>query len=238
MSKILNIDTATDVCTVAISENSTIRSFRDSADNRSHSTLLAVYIDEVLKESNLSVSELDAIAISMGPGSYTGLRIGVSAAKGLCYGSGKPLIAVSTLQAMCYGIGNSFLQDKGLTDFYFAPMLDARRMEVYTAVYHKNFEVKQEVNACILDENTFRKFLDEKPVVFFGSGAQKFKEIVNHEHAIFMDEYRHSARYMFPIAEMKFANENLEEVAYFEPFYLKDFVTTTPKKNILFPQQK
>lgn len=238
MSKILSIDTATDICTVAISENGNIISYRDSANDRSHSILLAVYIDEVLIESNLAVSDLDAVAISKGPGSYTGLRIGVSSAKGLCYGSGKPLIAVSTLQAMCFGVDKIKLQKQKGSDFYFAPMLDARRMEVYTAVYDNNYEVQQEVNAHILDENSFDTFLDEKPVIFFGSGAQKFKDIIDHKNAVFVDDYLHSARFMSGIAESKFENKKFEDVAYFEPFYLKDFVTTTPKKNILFPQNK
>lgn len=235
MSKILCIDTATDICTVSISENGEVISFRDSAEDRSHSVLLAVYIEQVLQETNLKVEELDAIAISKGPGSYTGLRIGVSAAKGLCYGANVPLISVSTLQSMCYGIPESYLKENNLSDFYFAPMLDARRMEVYTAIYDNNCLEKAEVNAEILDENSFSDFLNEKPVIFFGSGANKFQEVINHKNAFFFPEFKHSARFMLSLAESNLKNNKFEDVAYFEPFYLKDFVTTTSKKNILFP---
>lgn len=237
MGKILSIDTATDVCTVSISDSGKIISLRDSAENRSHSVLLGVYVKEVLKESGLKVNELDAVAISKGPGSYTGLRIGVSVAKGLCYGANVPLVSVPTLQAMCYGIPESYLIEKGLSDFYFAPMLDARRMEVYTAIYGSDFSVIQDVNALILDEGSFIDLLDKKPVVFFGTGAEKYKDIVKHENALFFEDYKHSSSYMMHIAESELSNEQFEDVAYFEPFYLKDFVTTTPKKNILFPNK-
>ncbi len=238
MTKILSIDTATDICTVAISEKGEVISFRDSAEDRSHSVLLAVYIEEVLNETKLKVEDLDAVAISKGPGSYTGLRIGVSSAKGLCYGADIPLISVSTLQAMCFGIPETFLSEMNLADFYFAPMLDARRMEVYTALYDSSYQTKVGVNALILDESSFFKYLEEKPVIFFGSGANKFKEIVTHKNAFFYSDFKHSARFMKTLATSKLAESKFEDVAYFEPFYLKDFVTTTPKKNILFPSKK
>ncbi len=234
MSKILSIDTATDICTVTISDSGNILSFRDSGDDRSHSVKLATYIDQVLKDAQLKVSDLDAVAISMGPGSYTGLRIGVSTAKGLCYGANIPLISVSTLHAMCYGVSQEAKADYKLDDFFFIPMLDARRMEVYAGVYNSNYACVQEVNAIILEEDTFSGFLNEKSVLFFGSGAEKYKNVVSHKNARFYSAYIHSSRYMIHLAESKLKNNQTENVAYFEPFYLKDFVTTTPKKNVLF----
>ncbi len=237
MSRILCIDTATDVCSVAVINGNKIEGFRESGNERSHAAQLAVFIDGLLKELNISLEAFDAIAISRGPGSYTGLRIGVSTAKGLCYGGNKPLISVSTLQSMCYGVPKSFLQDNNLSDFYFAPMLDARRMEVYTAVYRPDYSLIRDIQAEIIDEQSFQIFLAEKPVLFFGEGAPKTKETLNHPNAIFFNDFKHSARYMGNIASDKFRHQRFEDVAYFEPFYLKDSITTTSKKNILFPNK-
>jgi tRNA threonylcarbamoyladenosine biosynthesis protein TsaB len=237
MSKILCIDTATDVCSVAIMNDAGNEHIRESGNERSHAVQLAVYIDDLLKEMKISVEDLDAIAISRGPGSYTGLRIGVSTAKGLCYGSGKPLISVSTLQSMCYGIPQEFLDDNRLSDFYFAPMLDARRMEVYTSVYNSDYSLVQDIKAEIIEENSFEDYLDNKPVLFFGEGAPKTKKLLSHPNAIFYDTFKQSARYMGAIASQKLNEQKFENVAYFEPFYLKDFITTTSKKNVLFPNK-
>ena len=238
MSRILCIDTATDICTVAIMNNGKIESLRESGNERSHAIKLAVYIDEILKEKNTTVDQLDAIAISRGPGSYTGLRIGVSTAKGLCYGSGIPLVSVSTLQSMCYGIPKQFIIENKLADFHFAPMLDARRMEVYTAVYNPDYTLKQDIKAEIIDENSFINFLYEKPVIFFGEGAAKTKDILTHPNALFYPDFKHSSVNMGKLAAQKLSENKTEDVAYFEPFYLKDFITTTSKKNILFPGKK
>jgi tRNA threonylcarbamoyladenosine biosynthesis protein TsaB len=233
MSKIMCIDTATDVCTVSIFDADNCLAFRDSGEERSHAVQLAVYIDEVLKETNLKVSDLDAIAVSKGPGSYTGLRIGVSMAKGLCYASGIPLVSVSTLQAMCYGLSDDFKAANTLNDFYFCPMLDARRMEVYTAFFNADYSKHQDIRAEIIDDDSFASLLNEKQVIFFGNGAEKTKQHITHKNAIYFDDYKHSSKYMASIAQQKLKVNKVEDVAYFEPFYLKDFVATTPRKNIL-----
>ncbi len=232
MSKILCIDTATDVCTVAIMEGEKIVALKESGNERSHAVQLAPFIEEVMSKASLTVNDLDAIAISRGPGSYTGLRIGVSTAKGMCYGSGKPLISVSTLQSMCSGVPHEFLDKQKLNDYYFAPMLDARRMEVYSALYHSDFTLKQDIKAIVVDEQSFVEYLDEKPVVFFGEGATKTKEIITHRNAIYFDGFKHTAQNMGLMATQKLREKKFEDVAYFEPFYLKEFQATTPKKNI------
>lgn len=233
MSKILCLDTATDICSVALLENDQCIAFRDSFNDRSHASQLAVYIDELLKESALKVSDLDAIAVSMGPGSYTGLRIGVSTAKGLCYGAGKPFIAVSTLQSMCFGIDHQLAPDVLSDEFYYCPMLDARRMEVYTAVYNHDHQEIKSVNAEIIDDNSFADLLEKKKMLFFGSGAEKTKVHLRHTNALFYDHFNHSARHMAPLAYARFADKHFEDTAYFEPFYLKDFIATTPKNKVL-----
>ena len=227
------MDTATDICTVSIFEDDNCIASRDSGEERSHAVQLAVYIDEILKEAGMQVSALDAIAISKGPGSYTGLRIGVSTVKGLCYAAGIPMISVSTLQAMCFGVSQDFPEQNNLADFYFCPMLDARRMEVYTAFYKTDYTKAQDISAEIIDDHSFKDKLDAKPVIFFGNGAEKTKEHLTHSNAVFYDSYVHSSKYMITIAQDKLANRDFENVAYFEPFYLKDFVATRPRKNIL-----
>ena len=232
MAKILCIDTATDVCTVSIFENEKCLCAKESGEERSHAVQLAVYIDEALKETGLSVSDLDAIAVSMGPGSYTGLRIGVSTAKGLCYGANVPLIAVSTLESMCYGIADSELNDVDDNQYYFCPMLDARRMEVYTALYTSKISEHKGISAEIIDGNSFQDILETRKIVFFGNGAAKTKEHIKSDNAIFKDGFLHSSKNMIKIALQKLKNNQFEDVAYFEPFYLKDFIATTPKKNI------
>lgn len=235
MSKILCLDTATDICTVSVIENNEILAFKDSKEERSHSVQLAVFIQEVLEKAQLTTNDLAAVAISKGPGSYTGLRIGVSMAKGLCYGLQIPLIAISTLQAMCFGMDKVARKEFGLKDFLYAPMLDARRMEVYTAIYSADKEALKDVHAEILNEGSYNSFLDEKPVLFFGNGAGKYKDMVRHKNAFFYDGYIHSSTYMTVLATQSFEQKNFEDVAYFEPYYLKDFIATTPKKSILFP---
>lgn len=233
MSKILCLDTATDTCSVVLTENETIIASRESADDRSHAAKLAVFIDEVFREAETSAKELSAVAISMGPGSYTGLRIGVSTAKGICYGAGIPLISVSTLQSMCYGVNSAFINQNNLTDFYFCPMLDARRMEVYTSVFDIKHQVVKNISAEIIDENSFKDFLDIKPVIFLGSGAEKIKEVISHKNAFFYNGFIHTAKNMLVPALEKFNMQQFEDVAYFEPFYLKDFVATVPRKKVI-----
>jgi tRNA threonylcarbamoyladenosine biosynthesis protein TsaB len=218
---LLHIETSTDTCSVAISQNGKVIAFQETHDSRSHATVLLVFIDDLLKNNQLTYAHLDAIAVSCGPGSYTGLRIGVATAKGLCFALNKPLIAVSTLQAMTAWQKENNKQHATI----FCPMLDARRMEVYTACFDHALKLIRPVEAVILNEQFLMQELTEKSILFFGNGAFKFKEWVkNQPHALFADNFTMSAQGMVTIAEEKFAAKNFEDVAYFEPFYLKDFV--------------
>lgn len=228
MSLILNIDTSTDICSVAIAREGHVVALRENDEGLNHSTLLGVYVDELLKGNNWRADDLDAVAVSMGPGSYTGLRIGVSLAKGICFGAGKPLIAVSTLEALARTIA-----EREGKDIYYCPMIDARRMEVYTAIYDREGHVIQDIRAEIISEESFADLLAARELLFFGNGSDKVKGILSHPNARFMDEVSTSAGNMAAIAERKFIGKQFEDVAYFEPFYLKDFVATTPKKKVL-----
>jgi len=229
LATILNIETATNVCSVALGKDGQLLSIKESAEERSHASQLTVLIQEVLGEAGLGVSDLNAIAVSKGPGSYTGLRIGVSAAKGLCYSLDIPLIAVDTLQAMA----NSFVQsntDQIEGNTLLCPMIDARRMEVYCAVYDSNLKVIDPVSAKIIDGNSFSGHLDKGKVLFFGDGAEKCKvELEDNNNADFDNDLSASASGMISLSENLFNNKAFEDVAYFEPYYLKDFVAGKPK---------
>ena len=193
----------------------------------SHATLLGVFVDEALAFVDSHGIPLDAVAVSCGPGSYTGLRIGVSMAKGLCYGRDLPLIGLPTLEVLCVPI---LLYHELHEDAYLCPMIDARRMEVYTAVYDRALNVVQEVSAQIIDENSFLDILEKKPVYFFGNGADKCRTKITHPNARFIDNILPLAKMMFPLAEKAFVDNEFKDVAYFEPFYLKEFVATQAKK--------
>lgn len=225
MSIILGLETSTKICSVAISDGDKLLALQEEGGKYSHSEKLTIFIQKVLTEARLQLSQIDAIAISKGPGSYTGLRIGVSVAKGLCYALDKPLICVDTLQAMAFGMN---IQAKA--DLY-TPMIDARRMEVYTAIYNQDNETIEAVNAKIIDEHSFAEQLEKNKILFFGDGAEKCKAILSkHPNAIFSNEGNPSAQYINIIALEKFRNQEFEDVAYFEPYYLKDFIGTTAKK--------
>lgn len=228
MALILNIDSSTDVCSVALVRDGEVVASRENDEGFNHSVLLGVYADEVLRECGVSAGELDAVAVSMGPGSYTGLRIGVSLAKGICFGAGKPLIAVSTLEALA-----RFVADREGEEALYCPMIDARRMEVYTAVYDREGRVVRDIHAEVLDENAFADLLAAHKMYFFGNGSDKVKEVICHPNAVFVPDITTSAVNMAGIAEQKFADGMFEDVAYFEPFYLKDFVATVPKRKVL-----
>lgn len=233
MSKILCIETSTEVCSVSLADQGEIIAFKENLNGLSHSKLLTVYIDDILKENDLKVSDLDAVAVSEGPGSYTGLRIGVSAAKGLCFGAEIPLIAVSPLDAMTYGVSKR-ASELGIGEAdILVPMLDARRMEVYSAKYDMNGERITEVTPLIIDEESFSDELEEFKMYFFGNGSAKCKEVISSENAIFVEDVITTSQNMAALAEAKFLKEDFVDVAYFEPFYLKSFVATTSKKNIL-----
>jgi tRNA threonylcarbamoyladenosine biosynthesis protein TsaB len=231
MALLLCIETATRVCSVSLSRDTDLLAIRESDEPNIHAAILTVFIDEMMRQTNISLSELDAIAVSMGPGSYTGLRIGVAAAKGLCYALNKPLIAVSTLQAMASGMKDKVLAEypQSTSHLHFCPMIDARRMEVYCGFYNNENHEIREVRAEIVDEHSFSEFLETHAVVFGGDGAEKCKPILgNHPNANFLDGFAASAKFMGAIAMDKFNRMSFENLAYFEPFYLKDFVAGKP----------
>lgn len=236
---ILNIETATSVCSVALSHMGKPVACKETSSKNAHSAVLTTFIEELFGEAKLTLSDLDAVAVSMGPGSYTGLRIGVATAKGLCYALGKPMIAVSTLQSMAAGIGSdprfSFSPTQagkisGTLPHLICPMIDARRMEVYCALYTPDLIETREVRAEIIDENSFAEFLAANSIIFAGEGASKCKNVLlHHKNALFMDDFEGSANHMIPLSEKKFSNREFEDIACFEPFYLKDFVAGKPR---------
>ena len=218
MAAILCLETATTNCSVALSIDGEIVAIREENDrNYSHAEKLHLFIDEVLKEANFDKNKLDAIAISKGPGSYTGLRIGVSAAKGLCYALDIPLISTPTLEVLA--------QQIECEDCFIIPLLDARRMEVYSAVFNSEKKQLRETKAEIIDASSFSEFLNEKKTLFLGDGAPKFQEICNHQNAIFIENLFPSSKEMGSMAEAKYKISDIEDVAYFEPFYLKEFIS-------------
>lgn len=228
MSLLLHIETATDICSVALAENGNLIDLKETHAERSHAGVLAVYIDELLKENKLSASNLDAIAVSKGPGSYTGLRIGVSVAKGLCYGADLPLIAVDTLESMYHGI---IKKEKVYTDnTIFAPMIDARRMEVYTCMFNIQGKKIDETMALVVEKDTFNEKFKENIIIFFGSGADKFSELFTNDNARFILNFKLSSVDMIELAYKHFTERKFEDLAYFEPYYLKNFIATVPKR--------
>lgn len=217
MSNILCLETATTNCSVALARNGGIVAFREENNLKfSHSEKLHVFIEEVLREAQIDKNDLDAIAISKGPGSYTGLRIGVSAAKGLCFALDVPLLSISTLALLAHQVEEE--------DVYIIAMLDARRMEVYSAVFDSDYELVRDIKAEILDENSFSEYLKLKKTIFLGDGAKKFQQLCPNGKGIFLEERFPSATDMAALAEMKFQNQQFEDVAYFEPYYLKEFM--------------
>ena len=225
---ILHIETSTNVCSVALSENNNCIFSKSNADGMNHAALLSVFIAEALEVLKPLSKKLDAVAVSSGPGSYTGLRIGVSTAKGLCYGYGIPLIAVSTLEVLTVQALKTIANDAAL----FCPMIDARRMEVYAAFYNAKGEIQREISADIIDSDSYAEILASHPVYFFGNGADKLKTTLTHPNAKFIDGLVPLAENMISFAEKAFVESNFVDVAYFEPFYLKEFQTTIPKKTL------
>ncbi len=217
MSYILNIETATTNCSVSLSRNGKIIVLKEDYDKSySHAERLHVYIDAVLKEAKINQSDIDAIAVSKGPGSYTGLRIGVSAAKGLCFALDKPLISIPTLDALAHQVK--------VNNGSIVPMLDARRMEVYSAVFDSDYNQIRETQAQILDKNSFAEYLEKENVYFIGNGVEKTKTLIHHPNAIFIEDKLPSAKEMGVLAYSKYEKKDTEDVAYFEPYYLKDFL--------------
>lgn len=229
---ILCLETSTAVCSVALVENGKVIALRESLDGQNHAEKITIFIDEVMKEANVSYRDLDAVATSMGPGSYTGLRIGVSTAKGLCYAMEKPLIAVDTLAAMAYGFKDAETQrrrDAESTDIL-CPMIDARRMEVYSAFFNEKLEKVSETNAIVIDENSFMDIKQNNHLYLFGDGADKLASLFeNDDNITVVEKFHCSAAYMAELADKAFKNNDFVDTAYFEPFYLKNFVPGMPK---------
>lgn len=227
MSCILNIDTSTDVCSVAVSENGACIFSKEDHSGPNHAVNLGVFVDEAMSFTDNHAIPFDAVAVSCGPGSYTGLRIGVSMAKGICYGRDLKLIAVPTLELLCVPVLLREIPDENAL---LCPMLDARRMEVYAGIYNRALKPVREIGADIVDADTYREYLDQQPVYFFGNGAKKCMGTINHPNAHLIDGIEPLAKWMQPLAEKRLLNNQTEDVAYFVPYYLKDFVAKLPKK--------
>lgn len=228
MSCILHIETSTNVCSVAVSQDGECIFDKEDFSGPNHAERLGEYVDEALSFADSHAIPVDAVAVSSGPGSYTGLRIGVSMAKGICYGRNIPLLSVPTLELLSVPVllGHDEIEDDALI----CPMLDARRMEVYAAVYNRALQPVRPIQADVVDADTYKEWLDRHPVYFFGNGAAKCMETINHPNAHFIKDIVPLAKWMLPLAEKKMAKGETEDVAYFVPFYLKDFVAKMPSK--------
>ena len=227
MSCILHIETSTEVCSVAVSQDGASIFSEEDFNGPSHATLLGVFVDEALSFIDNHAIPLDAVAVSCGPGSYTGLRIGVSMAKGICYGRNIPLIGIPTHKVMSVPV---LLRKELPEDALLCPMIDARRMEVYATIYDRALREVRPTSADVIDEHSYEEFLKDHPVYFFGNGADKCREKITHPNAHFIEKIHPVAKWMFPLAERANAEKDYKDVAYFEPFYLKEFVASTPKK--------
>ena len=226
MSTILHIETSTDVCSVAVSEDSQVIFQQEDHSGPNHAERLGTMVDEALSFTDNHAIPFDAVAVSCGPGSYTGLRIGVSMAKGICYGRNLKLIAVPTLELLCVPV---LLREIPEENALLCPMLDARRMEVYAGIFNRALKPIREIGADIVDDNTYRAYLDQAPIYFFGNGAKKCMEAIHHPNAHLIEGIEPLAKWMQPLAEKRLLNAQTEDVAYFVPYYLKDFVAKMPK---------
>ncbi len=223
---ILQIETATTVCSVALTKDGEVVAYKQLDERNIHAEIITLFIEELITNAAIQYSDLDAIAVSCGPGSYTGLRIGVSTAKGLCFALDKPLIGVETLEAMTYGI----IAEEKYNDLLLCPMIDARRMEVYTALFDLSGNKIEPVTAKIIDENSFAEQLKNKKILFFGDGANKCQDVLGENpNAHFVASFVNSATHLTKKALEKFAKKQFEDVAYFEPYYLKDFIAGVKK---------
>ena len=252
MERIILIETSTALCSTALAEDGTITSYRESSAPKAHASLTAVFVQEMLSERGLTLADCDAVCVSMGPGSYTGLRVGVSTAKGLCFGSGKPLLAVGTLDTLVAqaadeagAAGRADVAGRAGQYRYIIPMIDARRMEVYTAVFEPtgasatangsedtlSYRQITETAPVIIDENSFAKELEAGPVLFIGDGAGKCADVIKHPNANFCQCHPKASAMLSPALEA-FRMGDFKDVAYFEPFYLKEFVATVSKKKL------
>ena len=231
---IICIETATNLCSVALCDSAGVISLKESNDLKSHASLLTIFIGNIFKETGVSATDLKAVAVSKGPGSYTGLRIGVSVAKGIAYAASIPLIGIETTLSMFTGMSEKMKKDhRPDQDTLFCPMLDARRMEVYSALYNTSGIRIRDISAEIISADSFMSYPESNKIIFFGDGASKCREIIKRAESEFVDDFAMSAAHMHIPAYKAFESKHFEDVAYFEPFYLKDFITTTQRKNIL-----
>ena len=244
MDNILLIETSTALCSVALAQDGVVTSYRESSAPKAHASLTAVFIQEMLAERGLTLADCDAVCVSKGPGSYTGLRVGVSTAKGLCFGSGKPLLAVGTLDTLVFQafsdninaydtphvIARSEATWQSASFKYIIPMIDARRMEVYTAVFENGAQIT-ETAPMIIDETSFAEYLEQGPCLFIGDGAGKCADVIKHPNAQFCQCWPKASAMLEP-AMAAYKEKRFEDVAYFEPFYLKEFVATVSKKKL------
>ena len=248
MDRIILIETSTALCSVALAEDGAVTAYRESSAPKAHASLTAVFVQEVLAERNATLADCDAVCVSMGPGSYTGLRVGVSTAKGLCFGAGKPLLAVGTLDTL---VAQSFSSAEAEANVepqsglypraaasaeendgyrYIVTMIDARRMEVYAAVFENGKQITETAPA-IIDENSYAEYLEQGPVLFIGDGAGKCADVIKHPNAHFCQCHPKASSMLQP-ALQALKEKRFEDVAYFEPFYLKEFVATVSKKKL------
>lgn len=235
MALILSLESSTEVCSVALSREGQLIDYEENHKGLNHSELLTSFVETIMHRNRIKASDVDAFAVSKGPGSYTGLRIGVSAAKGLCYASGKPLIAISSLDALAWyllehpGDYNLSINPETLL----CPMIDARRNEVYCTLFDSKGNCIEPVSAKIIEEDTFKQYVSTYKVILLGNGAAKCRKILKDKNVKFTGPEKSSARFMAGLAEKKFVNKEFEDIAYFEPFYLKDFIATIPKNKVL-----
>ena len=227
MSRILCVDTSSFICSVSVFENLSLISFNSTEVEKSHSKLLIQLIDQSLKDANIKINELDAFAVSMGPGSYTGLRIGVSTIKGLCYSLEKPLISINTLEILSK---SAFNHINDHNDFFICPMIDARRMEVFTKMLDNDFNEVEKDKALILDDKSFNDIGGCKSIYFFGDGSNKFQKITNNKNFHFIDNIISSSKHMGELANIKYENKQFENLTTFEPFFIKDFFIVNKNK--------
>jgi tRNA threonylcarbamoyladenosine biosynthesis protein TsaB len=226
MAFILCIDTATEVCSVAVFNKNELLVINEIKEGNMHASALTNLIENTINEANITLKQLNAICVSKGPGSYTGLRVGVSTAKGMCYGLNIPLLSVNTLQ----GIAGFYMQQNPNNKLTLCPMIDARRMEVYAALFDINLHEVISTHAVVIDEKSFADELNQQHILFLGNGAEKCKTTIIHPNAIFFDGVQCSAAGLGQLAYQQYLSGNFEDTAYFEPFYLKDFVGTLSKK--------
>ena len=228
MERIILIETSTALCSTALAEDGAIVSYKESSAPKAHASLTAVFIQDMLSERGLTIADCDAVCVSMGPGSYTGLRVGVSTAKGLCFGSRKPLLAAGTLDTLA---AQAYAEAEADGNYRFIiPMVDARRMEVYTAVFENGVQITETAPA-IIDENSFSDLLEQGPCLFIGDGAGKCADVIKHPNARFLQCWPKASSMLAP-AMKAYKEKRFEDVAYFEPFYLKEFVATVSKKKL------